>query len=107
MPSSSHARFDLRRSLDVANAPVRSFVSVARSVRDPDGRLVAFDAGTELHLSLVRPELLDHVDAILAVVAHPDHRANDRRAGRERFYRRDLDPSRWLRVVVDFNEDPA
>jgi Predicted membrane protein (DUF2231) len=27
--------------------------------------------------------------------------------GRERFYRRDLDPRRWLRVVVDFNESPA
>jgi hypothetical protein len=26
---------------------------------------------------------------------------------RERFYRRDLDPLRYLRVVVDFNESPA
>lgn len=27
--------------------------------------------------------------------------------GREHFYRRDLDPRRWLRVVVDFNDEPA
>lgn len=39
--------------------------------------------------------------------AHPDHRAHDPLAGRERFYRRDLDPRRWLRVVVDFNDEPA
>ena len=26
---------------------------------------------------------------------------------RERFYRRDLEPGRWLRVVVDFNESPG
>jgi hypothetical protein len=28
-------------------------------------------------------------------------------AGRERFYRRHIEPGRWLRVVVDFGEDPA
>lgn len=75
--------------------------------RDPDGRVVVFDAGTRLHLSLARPELLEHVDAILATVANPDHRIADPRAGREQFYRRDLDPKRWLRVVVDFNDTPA
>lgn len=75
--------------------------------RDPDGRLVVFDEGTRLHLSIGRPDLLDHVDAILAAVARPDHREDDPVPGRERFYRRDLDPRRWLRVVVDFNDTPA
>ena len=52
--------------------------------------------------------LLDHVDAILATVELPDHREDDARPGRERFYRQHvLQPSRWLRVVVDFNVDPA
>jgi hypothetical protein len=82
-------------------------VSEAAQAQDPDGRLVVFDDGTRLHLALARPELLDHVDAILATVANPDHRADDPRAGREQFYRRDLDPGRWLRVVVDFNDTPA
>lgn len=36
-----------------------------------------------------------------------DHRVEDAIAGREHFYRRDLDPRRWLRVVVDFNDEPA
>jgi hypothetical protein len=76
-------------------------------VRDPNGRVVVFDAGTRQHLALGRPELLDHVDAILATVANPDHREDDPRPGREQFYRRDLDPKRWLRVVVDFTEAPG
>jgi hypothetical protein len=44
------------------------------STRDPDGRLVVFDAGTRLHLALGRPELMDETDLILGTVAHPDHR---------------------------------
>jgi hypothetical protein len=40
-------------------------------------------------------------------VVRPDLREEDPAPGRERFYRCDLDPRRWLRVVVDFNEPPA
>jgi hypothetical protein len=76
-------------------------------IKDPDGRDVVFDSGTRLHLALGRPDLMDEVDLILGTVAHPDHRSNDRVPGREHFYRRDLDPRRWLRVVVDFNDTPA
>lgn len=76
-------------------------------VLDPDGRVVVFDDGSRLHLAKGRPELLDHVDAILSTVARPDHRVDDPLPGREQFYRRDLDPTRWLRVVVDFNSTPA
>jgi hypothetical protein len=79
-----------------------------RRTTDPEGREVVFDAGTHLHLALGRRDwLLDHVDAILATVQAPDHREDDPRPGRERFYRQDLQPGRWLRVVVDFNDDPA
>jgi hypothetical protein len=74
---------------------------------DPDDRLVVFDAGTRQYLALGRPELVDEVDVILGAVAHPDHRIEDAIPGREHFYRRDLDPRRWLRVVVDFNDEPA
>lgn len=74
---------------------------------DPDGRFVVFDTGTRLHLALGRPKLADEADLILGAVAHPDHRLNDPIAGREQFYRRDLHPRRWLRVVVDFNDAPA
>jgi len=88
----------------------RSVVSVAEndpSTTDPDGRLVVFDAGTRLHLSLGRPELVDEHELILGTVAHPDHHIDDAIPGREHFYRRHVDPRRWLRVVVDFNDEPA
>lgn len=74
---------------------------------DPDGREVVLDARTRRHLTNRRPELLDDVDAIIDVVNLPDFREDDEEPGRERFYRQDLDPRRWLRVVVDFTETPA
>lgn len=68
---------------------------------DPDGRLVVFDAGARLHLSLRRPRLLDHIDVIMETVARPDFWVLDPTAGRERFYRQNaLAPGRWMRVVV-------
>ncbi len=74
---------------------------------DPDGRLVVFDAGSRLHLAYRRPWLLDHIDVIMGTIARPDHRVLDPVPGRERFYRQHIEPNRWLRVVVDFSEDPA
>ena len=80
-----------------------------RHVTDPDGRDVVFDAGSHLHLAEgMRPWLLDHVDAILDAVGSPDHCEGDPLPGRERFYREHFPESgRWLRVVVDFNDEPA
>lgn len=88
---------------------VRSSVVAAEhpQTTDPDGRLVVFDAGSSLHLARRRPWLLDHVEVILGTVARPDRRALDPIADRERFYRQHIEPDRWLRVVVDFSEDPA
>jgi hypothetical protein len=84
-------------------------VEEVRRVVDPDGREVAFDHGSWLHLAIGRrPEMLEHVDAALAAVALPDHREHDPIAGRERFYaRHPVLPTRWLRVIVDFNVAPA
>jgi hypothetical protein len=78
-----------------------------RETTDPDGRLVRFDERTEAHLARRRPQMVRHVPAILDAIRRPDVREEDPAPGRERFYRRDLDPRRWLRVVVDFNETPA
>jgi hypothetical protein len=55
-----------------------------------------------------RSWLLDHVETILGTVERPDHREDDPRPGRERFYRQHaLRPGRWMRVVVDFNDEPG
>jgi hypothetical protein len=74
---------------------------------DPDGRLVVLDERTLGHLARRRRQMLAHIPAILDAVNRPDVREDDPDPGRERFYRRDLDPKRWLRVVVDFNQSPA
>ncbi len=82
-------------------------VARQRETTDPDGRLVVFDDRTASHLFRQRPQMLRVVDSILDTVHRPDLRLDDHASGRERFYRQDLDPSRWLRVVVDFNESPG
>jgi hypothetical protein len=75
---------------------------------DPDGRRVVFTARTWRHIQAVRPELLNHVDAIITTISKPDVREPDPQPGRERFYRQHVtDRIRWIRVVVDFNTDPA
>lgn len=77
------------------------------STIDPDGRRVVFDAGSHLHLAAKRPWLLDEIDTILDTVARPDLHVLDPAADRERFYREHPFPGSWLRVVVDFSEEPA
>src|SRR2546426_8024131 len=74
---------------------------------DPDGRSVILDERTIRHLQRRRPQMVGHAALILDAVSRPDLREDDPVPGRERFYRRDLDPRRWLRVVVDFNESPG
>ena len=80
-----------------------------RHATDPDGRDIVFDAGSHLHLARrQRDKLLDQVDEILRAVEMPELREDDPTPGRERFYRRfEIDATRWLRVVVDFNYVPA
>ena len=76
-------------------------------ITDPDGREVVLDAQTRAHIARRRPEPLEHIDAILDAVARPDFRREDTIASRQHFYRRHLDARRWLRVIVDFNDEPA
>ncbi len=78
------------------------------STIDPDGRTVIFDAGTRDHLvQRRRRHLVDQVPMILDTVSRPEHREDDAIAGRERFYRYNPITERWLRVVVDFSEEPG
>jgi hypothetical protein len=74
---------------------------------DPSGRLVIFDASGHLHLDDRRPELLEHVNAVMATISDPDVLLSDPRPDREQFYKLHLDGKRWLRVVVDFGSEPA
>ena len=78
-------------------------------VTDPDGREVLLTESAWAHIIRLdgHPELESRQSIVLSVVEQPDHREGDPRPGRERFWRRDVGPSRWLRVIVDFNAEPA
>ena len=52
-------------------------------------------------------EMAPHLDAVLTTVSTPDHREPDPCERRERFYKRGVGPSRWLMVVVSFEQEPA
>ena len=48
-----------------------------------------------------------HLDAVLASVRRRTIASPTPFASRERFYKRDVGPSRWLMVVVSFEQEPA
>jgi hypothetical protein len=76
----------------------------------PDGvRVVLFRDTWRRHIVAAgaHPELLPHLNAVLAAVASPDHREADDQSGRERFFKERVGLSRWLMVVIDFRTEPA
>jgi len=77
-------------------------------VLDPRGREVVLLARVwESKIAPARPELVAHRDAVVATVAAPDHLSPDPRDERLRYYRRHIGPSRWLVVVVSYEQTPA
>jgi hypothetical protein len=77
-------------------------------VRDPEGRVVVLLARI-WNDKILRdhPELRAHLDKLTSTVAAPDHTEADRREGRLRYYRRSVGPSRWLLVVVSYEQQPG
>jgi hypothetical protein len=85
----------------------RERLSTLAQTVDPDGRTVVLDEDGWEHILGEHAELDLYMQEIMATVSYPDHRNPDPRPGRERYYRRDLGPSRWLFAVVNFSETPA
>jgi hypothetical protein len=76
---------------------------------DPAGARVVLD-GHVWSEKIVRdhPEVASHKDEALRAVSVPDQVAPDPdSADRKRFYRRGVGPSRWLLVVVSYEQTPA
>ncbi len=76
---------------------------------DPSGARVVLD-GLVWVEKIVRdhPEVASHKDDALRAVSAPDHVAADPgSAERRRFYLRGVGPSRWLLVVVSYEQTPA
>ena len=81
---------------------------VIAEVRDPEGRVVVLLARIwDTKIARDHPEILTHRDAVLEAVATPDLEEPDRLSDRRRFYRRTDTPSRWLMVVVSYEQEPA
>ena len=79
---------------------------VARA-ETPTGGTIVLTASAWSHISAEHPEIAAHLAAVVKTAAEPEVVAPDPRSGRRRHYRSDAGPSRWLRVIVDFNETPA
>ncbi len=74
---------------------------------DPEGRRVVLDDDGWEHILEEHDEIEPHLEAVLLTVSEPLHMRVDPRPGRTRYWRRELGPSRWLMVVVDFGVEPA
>jgi hypothetical protein len=92
-----------------ADQPLRvSADELLAELRDPDGRSIVLLARIwEDKITKDHPELRAHLEHVLTTVTKPDHAEPDPRARRRRYYRRRVGPSRWLLVVVSFEQQPG
>jgi hypothetical protein len=74
---------------------------------EPDGRTVVLRDEQWAHIQAEHPEMARFEPAIMATITHPDDRKPDARPSRERYYGAGRGPSRWLRVIVDFRDEPG
>jgi hypothetical protein len=85
--------------------------SILTETETPEGvRVVLFEDTWRLHIldpGDGHSELEPHLDVVMTAASAPDHREPDGWPYRERFFKIDAGPSRWLMVVVDFENEPA
>lgn len=83
--------------------------ATAGEATDPGGRRVVLPLAVwQDKLLRDHPELAPHLADVLRAVVSPDHLAPDPVFGRRRrFYLRGAGPSRWLLVVVSYEQEPA
>jgi len=83
--------------------------AIAGEARDPDGkRVVVPRLLWEEKLLRDHPEVGPHLADVLRTVGEPDHVAVDPvYERRRRYYLQDAGPSRWLLVVVSYEQEPA
>jgi hypothetical protein len=76
---------------------------------DPKGaRVVLSDALWREKIARDHPEIAVHRTDVLRTVSAPHHVARDPNFdGRTRYYARGVGPSRWLLVVVSYEQAPA
>ncbi len=71
-----------------------------------NGITVVLTAAAWEHIVAEHPDMASYRGAILLTAQAPEIVRDDPRPGRKRHFRASLGPSRWLRVIVDFNVNP-
>lgn len=61
----------------------------------------------EKKIILGHPEMSRYLPEVLATMTDPQHIEPDPWTGRSRYYRSGIGPSRWLLVVVSFEQQPG
>jgi hypothetical protein len=76
---------------------------------DPEGNRVVILAGIWFGKVLRdHPDLAPHFAVVLRAIREPDHVAPDPRfRGRRHHYLRNAGPSRWLLVVLSYEQEPV
>lgn len=77
----------------------------AAAVLDPAGRPVVLTAARWQHIVNGHPELAPHRDAVLRTVQRPTRQRAGRRAAEVWYYLAGAGPSRWLKVVVAYEQE--
>lgn len=82
---------------------------LAGEARDPDGvRVVIPSRLWSQKVLRDHPELEPHLEDVVRTVAQPDHIGADPIfEHRRRYYLQGAGPSRWLLVVVSYEQEPA
>jgi hypothetical protein len=83
--------------------------ALAGETTDPDGKqVVLLDAVWREKIARDHPEIAARTNGVLGAVSRPDHVVLDPIfEARTRFYARGAGPSRWLMVVVSYEQTPA
>jgi len=81
----------------------------AGEVKDPRGLRVVVPADLwQTKILQAHPELASHLPDVLRAIAEPDRVLPDPvYEDRRRYYLRGAGPSRWLLVVVSYEQEPA
>lgn len=75
------------------------------TITDPCGRAVHLTDERWAHIIDGHPYMAPFRAEVLRAVQAPSDRVERPRSGQDWFYLRDAGPSRWLKVVVAFDED--
>lgn len=83
-------------------------MTVLAEVVDPEGRRVELTTERWQHILVPpngHPELGDHQAEVMRAIQMPDERRPGRRSNEQWYFLRNAGPSRWLQVVVAYEDD--